>query len=231
MTKLTKKKQAIQKKVKPGHLYSLSEGVQLLKEFASKKFNEALDVAVNLGIDSRKSDQMVRGATTLPKGTGKTVRVAVFAQGEHAEKAKKAGADIVGFEDLAEQIKSGDMPFDVVIATPDSMRIVGQLGQILGPRGLMPNPKVGTVTMNVEAAVSDVKSGQVRYRSDKNGIIHCNVGKVDFTEADIAENIAALLADLKKAKPTAAKGVYLKKLTLSSTMGPGVAIDLATVSV
>ncbi|MCH9756639.1 MAG: 50S ribosomal protein L1 [Gammaproteobacteria bacterium] len=231
MTKVTKKKQEILKKVKPGHIYSLSEGVQLLKEFASKKFNEAVDVAVNLGIDSRKSDQMVRGATSLPKGTGKTVRVAVFAQGEHAEKAKKAGADIVGFEDLAEQIKSGDMPFDVVIATPDSMRIVGQLGQILGPRGLMPNPKVGTVTMNVEAAVSDVKSGQVRYRTDKNGIIHCNVGKIDFAEADLAENIAALLADLKKAKPISAKGVYFKKLTLSTTMGPGVAIDLASVSV
>ncbi len=231
MSKATKKKQEILKKVKPGQVYSLSEGVQLLKEFASKKFNEALDVAVNLGIDAKKSDQMVRGATSLPKGTGKTVRVAVFAQGEHAEKAKKAGADVVGFEDLAEQIKSGDMPFDVVIATPDSMRIVGQLGQILGPRGLMPNPKVGTVTMNVEAAVSDVKSGQVRYRTDKNGIIHCSVGKVDFSEADIAENLTALLADLKKAKPTAAKGVYFRKLTLSTTMGPGIAIDLATVSV
>ena len=231
MTKVTKKKQDILKKVKPGQVYSLSEGVQLLKEFASKKFNEALDIAVNLGIDAKKSDQMVRGATSLPKGTGKTVRVAVFAQGEHAEKAKKAGADIVGFEDLAEQIKSGDMPFDVVIATPDSMRIVGQLGQILGPRGLMPNPKVGTVTMNVEAAVTDVKSGQVRYRTDKNGIIHCNVGKADFSEADIAENIAALLTDLKKAKPISAKGVYFKKLTLSTTMGPGIAIDLTTVSV
>ncbi|MDF1645362.1 MAG: 50S ribosomal protein L1 [Legionellaceae bacterium] len=231
MTKVTKKKQEIQKKIKPGHVYTLAEGMQLLKEFASKKFNEAVDVAVNLGIDSRKSDQMVRGATSLPKGTGKTVRVAVFAQGEHAEKAKKAGADIVGFDDLAEQIKAGDMPFDVVIATPDSMRIVGQLGQILGPRGLMPNPKVGTVTMNVEAAVSDVKSGQVRYRTDKNGIIHCSVGKIDFETGDIAENIQALLADLKKAKPISAKGVYLKKLTLSTTMGPGVAIDLTSVSV
>jgi large subunit ribosomal protein L1 len=231
MTKVTKKKKEILKSLKPGQVYSLSEGVKLLKGFASKKFNEAIDVAINLGIDAKKSDQMVRGATSLPKGTGKTVRVAVFAQGEHAEKAKKAGADIVGFEDLAEQIKSGDMPFDVVIATPDSMRIVGQLGQILGPRGLMPNPKVGTVTMNVEAAVTDVKSGQVRYRTDKNGIIHCSVGKIDFKEADIAENIAALLVDLKKAKPISAKGVYLKKLTLSTTMGPGVAIDLATVSV
>lgn len=231
MTKVTKKKQEILKNVKPGQVYSLSEAVTLLKSFASKKFSEAVDVAVNLGIDSKKSDQMVRGATSLPKGTGKTVRVAVFAQGEQAEKAKKAGADIVGFDDLAQQIKSGDMPFDVVIATPDSMRIVGQLGQILGPRGLMPNPKVGTVTMNVEAAVSDVKSGQVRYRTDKNGIIHCSVGKIDFKEADIAENIAALLSDLKKAKPTAAKGVYLKKLTLSTTMGPGIAVDLTSVSV
>ncbi|MDX2346018.1 MAG: 50S ribosomal protein L1 [Legionella sp.] len=212
-------------------MYSFSDAVTLLKSFTSKNFKEALDIAVNLGIDSRKSDQMVRGATSLPKGTGKTVRVAVFAQGEHAEKAKKAGADIVGFEDLAQQIKSGDMPFDVVIATPDSMRIVGQLGQILGPRGLMPNPKVGTVTMNVEAAVTDVKSGQVRYRTDKNGIIHCSVGKIDFKEADIAENITALLSDLKKAKPISAKGVYLKKLTLSTTMGPGVAIDLATIPV
>ncbi len=231
MTKVTKKKQEILKNVKPGQVYSLSEAVTLLKSFASKKFSEAVDVAVNLGIDSKKSDQMVRGATSLPKGTGKTVRVAVFAQGEQAGKAKKAGADMVGFNELAQQIKSGDMPFDVVIATPDSMRIVGQLGQILGPRGLMPNPKVGTVTMNVEAAVSDVKSGQVRYRTDKNGIIHCSVGKIDFKEADIAENIAALLSDLKKAKPTAAKGVYLKKLTLSTTMGPGIAVDLTSVSV
>jgi large subunit ribosomal protein L1 len=231
MTKITKKQQEIQKKVKPGQVYALSEGVKLLKAFASKKFSEAVDVAVNLGIDARKSDQMVRGATSLPKGTGKTVRVAVFAQGEQAEKAKKAGADVVGFDDLAEQIKAGDMPFDVVIATPDSMRVVGQLGQILGPRGLMPNPKVGTVTMNVEAAVADVKSGQVRYRTDKNGIIHCSVGKIDFSEADIAENIAALLADLKKAKPTAAKGVYFKRITLSTTMGPGLTIDLATISV
>jgi large subunit ribosomal protein L1 len=229
MTKVTKKKQAIQKQVTPGKLYSLSEGVTLLKTFASKKFNEAVDIAVNLGIDSRKSDQMVRGATSLPKGTGKVVRVAVFAQGEQAEKAKKAGADIVGLDDLAAQIKSGDMPFDVVIATPDTMRVVGQLGQILGPRGLMPNPKVGTVTMNVEAAVADVKSGQVRYRTDKSGIIHCNLGKIDFPEADLAENLSALLADLKKAKPTSAKGVYLKKLTLSTTMGPGIAIDLSTI--
>ncbi len=229
MTKITKKKKEIKAKLQPGLLYSLSDAVALLKEFASKNFSEAVDVAVNLGIDARKSDQMVRGATTLPKGTGKTVRVAVFAQGENAVKAQEAGADIVGFEDLAEQIKSGDMPFDVVIATPDSMRIVGQLGQILGPRGLMPNPKVGTVTMNVAAAVADVKSGQVRYRTDKNGLIHCSVGKIEFSEADLAENIIALLNDLKKAKPVAAKGVYIRKLTLSTTMGPGIALDLSSV--
>ena len=231
MTTITKKKKEIKAKLQPGKLYSLSEAVVLLKSFASKKFSEAVDVAVNLGLDSRKSDQMVRGATSLPKGTGKTVRVAVFAQGDNAVKAKEAGADVVGFDDLAEQIKAGDMPFDVVIATPDSMRVVGQLGQILGPRGLMPNPKVGTVTMNVAAAVADVKSGQVRYRTDKNGIIHCSVGKIEFSEADLAENIVALLADLKKAKPIAAKGVYIKKLTLSTTMGPGIALDLSSVFV
>ncbi len=231
MSKMSKKKQAIREKLKPGHVYTFSEAVANLKEFASKKFNEAVDVAVNLGVDPRKSDQMVRGATSLPKGTGKVVRVAVFAQGEHAEKAKNAGADVVGFEDLAEQVKGGDMPFDVVIATPDAMRVVGQLGQILGPRGLMPNPKVGTVTMNVEKAVTDVKAGQVRYRTDKQGIIHCSVGKIDFNEADLLENVTALLADLKKAKPASAKGVYIKKLTLSTTMGPGVAIDPTTISV
>ena len=184
---------------------------------------------MNLGVDPRKSDQVVRSSTSLPKGTGKTVRVAVFAQGENAEKAKKAGADIVGFEDLAERIKGGELDFDVVIATPDAMRIVGQLGQILGPRGLMPNPKVGTVTMNVEAAVIDVKSGQVRYRTDKNGIIHCTVGKVDFKPNDLLENIGALISDLKKAKPASAKGVYIKKVTLTSTMGPGITVDLSTV--
>lgn len=231
MSKISKKRQAILEKVKPGQLYSFADACEILKSFASKKFNEAVDIAVNLGVDPRKSDQMVRGATSLPKGTGKTVRVAVFAQGDHAEKAKAAGADIVGFEDLAEQVKSGDMPFDVVIATPDAMRVVGQLGQILGPRGLMPNPKVGTVTMNVEAAVKDVKGGQVRYRTDKNGIIHCSVGKLDFASEDLAENVTALMADLKKAKPTSAKGVYFKKLTLSTTMGPGLAIDLSSISV
>lgn len=231
MSKITKKTKAIKAKINPGQLYSLSDAVVLLKSFASKKFSEAVDVAVNLGVDPKKSDQIVRGATSLPKGTGKTVRVAVFAQGDNAVKAKEAGADVVGFEDLAEQIKAGDMPFDVVIATPDAMRVVGQLGQILGPRGLMPNPKVGTVTMNVAAAVTNVKSGQVRYRTDKNGIIHCSVGKVEFSEADLAENITALLADLKKAKPISAKGVYIKKLTISTTMGPGLALDLSSVFV
>ena len=190
-----------------------------------------MDICVNLGVDSRKSDQVVRSSTTLPRGTGKVVRVAVFAQGDHAEKAKQAGADIVGFEDLAERIKGGDLNFDVVVATPDAMRLVGQLGQILGPRGLMPNPKVGTVTMNVEAAVKDVKSGQVRYRTDKNGIIHCTVGKVNFEPAHLIENIMALMSDLRKAKPATSKGVYVKKVTLTSTMGPGIVLDLSSVSV
>src|SRR3990167_2102543 len=192
-----------------------------LKEFASKKFIECVDIAVNLGVDPRKPEQALRMSTKLPKGTGKVVRVAVFAQGENAVKAKEAGADHVGFEDLAKQIKDGMMDFDVVIATPDAMRVVGQLGQVLGPRGLMPNPKVGTVTPNVESAVKDVKAGAVRYRTDKNGIIHCSVGKIDFAPSDLIENIVALLSDLKKAKPVTSKGVYIKKITLSSTMGPG----------
>lgn len=231
MANLSKKQQKIREKVKPGHLYNAEEAIAILKEFASSNFKESVDISVNLGVDPRKSDQVVRSSTNLPKGTGKTVRVAVFAQGENAVKAKNAGADIVGFEDLAEKIKAGEMDFDVVIATPDAMRIVGQLGQILGPRGLMPNPKVGTVTPNVEAAVNDAKSGQVRYRTDKNGIIHCSVGKVDFAPADIVENISALLVDLKKAKPTSAKGVYIKKISISTTMGPGLAIDPATIPV
>lgn len=226
---LNKKQKLICEKVKAGKTHSLEDAIVLLKQFASQKFNESVDICVNLGVDPRKSDQVVRSSTTLPKGTGKTVRVAVFAQGENAEKAKKAGADIVGFEDLAEKIKAGEMDFDVVIATPDAMRIVGQLGQILGPRGLMPNPKVGTVTMNVEAAVNDVKSGQVRYRTDKGGIIHTTVGKVSFEPKDLIENIGALMSDLKKAKPTSAKGVYVRKITLTSTMGPGLVIDLSTV--
>jgi large subunit ribosomal protein L1 len=195
------------------------------------KFKESVDVAVNLGVDPRKSDQVVRGSTVLPNGTGKTVRVAVFAQGENAEKAKAAGADIVGFEDLAESIKGGDLDFGVVIATPDAMRVVGQLGQILGPRGLMPNPKVGTVTMDVATAVKNAKAGQVRFRTDKNGIIHAGVGQVDFAAGSVKENIEALIADLKKLKPASSKGVYVKKVTLSTTMGPGLTIDQASLSV
>lgn len=231
MAKLSKKQQKIRENIKPNYLYNVTEAIAVLKEFASSKFKESVDISVNLGVDPRKSDQVVRTSTNLPKGTGKTVRVAVFAQGDNATKAKNAGADLVGFEDLAEQIKAGEMNFDVVIATPDAMRIVGQLGQILGPRGLMPNPKVGTVTMNVEAAVTDAKSGQVRYRTDKNGIIHCSIGKVDFSADDLIENIAALLIDLKKAKPTSSKGVYFKKISLSTTMGPGLALDIASIPV
>jgi large subunit ribosomal protein L1 len=231
MSKLSKKQKKIVEVVKQNHLYSVTDAVTLLREFASTKFRESLDISVNLGVDPRKSDQVVRSSTNLPKGTGKTVRVAVFAQGDNATKAKAAGADIVGFEDLADQIKSGVMDFDVVIATPDAMRIVGQLGQILGPRGLMPNPKVGTVTTNVEAAVNDAKSGQVRYRTDKNGIIHCSVGKADFPAEDILENISALINDLKKAKPASSKGQYLKKISLSTTMGPGLPIDISSIPV
>ncbi|KTC65196.1 50S ribosomal protein L1 (plasmid) [Legionella adelaidensis] len=231
MAKLSKKQKAIRETIVPNQLYKAAEAVQILQKFQTKKFKEAVDVAINLGVDPRKSDQVVRSSTNLPKGTGKTVRVAVFAQGENATKAKNAGADIVGFEDLAEQIKGGVMDFDVVIATPDAMRIVGQLGQVLGPRGLMPNPKVGTVTTNVEAAVKDAKSGQVRYRTDKNGIIHCSVGKIDFSADDIIENLNALVADLKKAKPASSKGVYIKKITLSTTMGPGLPIDPASINV
>lgn len=231
MSSVSKKQQKINEKLKPNHLYSAVDAIEILKEFASAKFNESVDVSVNLGVDPRKSDQVVRTSTNLPKGTGKTVRVAVFAQGDNAEKAKKAGADIVGFEDLAEQIKAGELNFDVVIATPDAMRIVGQLGQILGPRGLMPNPKVGTVTMNVEGAVTDAKSGQVRYKTDKNGIIHCSVGKASFSADDLLVNITALLNDLKKAKPASAKGVYIKKISLSTTMGPGITIDISTIPV
>lgn len=226
----SKKQQEINKVIHAGKSYSLDEAINFLKKFASKKFKESVDICVNLGVDPKRSDQVVRSSTSLPKGTGKTVRVAVFAQGDNATKATAAGADIVGFEDLAEQIKAGEMNFDVVIATPDAMRIVGQLGQILGPRGLMPNPKVGTVTTNIDAAVRDVKSGQVRYRTDKNGIIHCSVGSLTFANSDIIENITALMSDLKKAKPASSKGVYIKKITLTSTMGPGVAIDLSSVS-
>lgn len=228
MAKLSKRQKAINEKVVAGKLYPVEEAVSVLADVSTVKFTESFDVAVNLGVDPRKSDQVVRGSTVLPHGTGKDVRVAVFAQGDNAEKAKAAGADIVGFEDLAEQIKGGNLNFDVVIATPDAMRIVGQLGQVLGPRGLMPNPKVGTVTPDVATAVQNAKAGQVRFRTDKNGIIHCSVGKVGFSADSIKENIAALVADLKKLKPSSSKGVYVKKVTLSTTMGPGVVVDQST---
>jgi large subunit ribosomal protein L1 len=231
MARISKKKQAARDKVDSTKAYIIDEALGLVKELATAKFPESVDVSVNLGVDPRKSDQVVRGSTVLPNGTGKSVRVAVFAQGENAEKATAAGADIVGFEDLAESVKQGQMDFDVVIATPDAMRVVGQLGQILGPRGLMPNPKVGTVTADVETAVQNAKAGQVRYRTDKAGIIHCPIGRADFEVAALKENLNALLADLKKAKPAAAKGAYIMKLTVSSTMGPGVSVDRATVDV
>ncbi|MDA9272182.1 50S ribosomal protein L1 [bacterium] len=230
MATLSKKQVKIREKIIPNQLYKAADALAVLKEFASAKFNESVDISVNLGVDPRKSDQVVRSSTNLPKGTGKVVRVAVFAQGDNATKALNAGADLVGFDDLAEQIKAGEMNFDVVIATPDAMRLVGQLGQILGPRGLMPNPKVGTVTMNVEAAVKDAKSGQVRYRTDKNGIIHCTVGKASFAVSDLIENVVALLSDLKKSKPASSKGIYLKRITLSTTMGPGISIDPSSLS-
>jgi large subunit ribosomal protein L1 len=230
MAKLSKRQQAIREKLEPGKFYGIDEALGLLKEMPKAKFAESVDVAVNLGVDPRKSDQVVRGSTVLPNGTGKSVRVAVFAQGDNAEKAKEAGADIVGFEDLAEQIKAGNLDFDVCIATPDAMRVVGQLGQILGPRGLMPNPKVGTVTPDVAAAVQNAKAGQVRYRTDKSGIIHCPIGKVDFEVDALRDNLNALLNDLQKAKPSAAKGVYIQGVTVSSTMGPGISIDRNTLS-
>jgi large subunit ribosomal protein L1 len=230
MAKLSKKAKLIKSKVDRAKQYSITEAVQILKELGTAKFNEAIDVSVNLGVDPRKSDQNVRGATVLPNGTGKTVRVAVFTQGPNAEAAKAAGADIVGMDDLGELVKKGEMNFDVVIASPDAMRVVGQLGQILGPRGLMPNPKVGTVTADVATAVKNAKSGQVRYRTDKGGIIHCTLGKVTFDAAAIQGNLEALLSDLRKAKPTAAKGIYIKKITLSSTMGPGLWLDPSSIA-
>ena len=231
MAKLTKKQKLIAEKFDSEKFYALPDALEILSSVSSSKFKEALDVSVNLGVDPRKSDQVVRGATTLPHGTGKDVRVAVFAQGENAEKAQQAGADVVGFEDLGEEIKGGKIDFDVLIATPDAMRIVGQLGKVLGPRGLMPNPKTGTVTTDVEVAVKNSKSGQVQFRTDKGGLVHGRVGQLGFTAEQIKENIQALLVDLKKAKPAAAKGVYLKKLTLSSTMGPGLNIDQASLEV
>lgn len=224
MAAMSKRRKAARDKIDSTKAYPIDDALLLVKQFAAK-FPESIDVAVNLGVDPRKSDQVVRGSTVLPNGTGKTVRVAVFAQGDSAEKAKAAGADIVGFEDLAATIKAGELNFDVVIATPDAMRVVGQLGQILGPRGLMPNPKVGTVTADVETAVKNAKSGQVRYRTDKAGIIHCSIGRMDFEVPALKENLAALLGDLNKAKPASAKGVYVKKLTVSATMGPGISVD------
>ena len=225
MAKLSKRVRAFREKVDANQSYPLDEAVALIKEFGTAKFNETVEVAVNLGVDARKSDQGVRGATTLPHGTGAKVRVAVFTQGESADKAKELGAEFVGMEDLAEQIKGGMMDFDVVIASPDAMRVVGALGQVLGPRGLMPNPKTGTVTPDIEAAVQNAKAGQMRFRSDKNGIVHGGIGKVSFEPDAIKGNLIAVLADLKKAKPASAKGVYVRKVTLSTTMGPGVKID------
>ena len=225
MAKLTKRQKAIAAAVEANKVYTLEEAVQVLNSLPAAKFKESLDIAVNLGVDPRKSDQVVRGATTLPAGTGKTVRVAVFAQGAAAEAAKAAGADIVGFDDLAESIQQGNLDFDVVIAAPDAMRVVGQLGQVLGPRGLMPNPKVGTVTPNVAEAVKNTKAGQATYRVDKAGIIHTTIGQVGFSAEQIEQNASALIADLKKAKPATSKGIYIKKITLSSTMGPGINLD------
>ena len=230
MAKLTKRQKAIAESYDANKQYTLTEAVEILNKLPPAKFKESIDIAINLGVDPRKSDQVVRGATNLPAGTGKTKRVAVFAQGAAADAAKEAGADIVGFEDLAESIKAGNMDFDVVIASPDAMRVVGQLGTILGPRGLMPNPKVGTVTPNVAEAVKNAKAGQVRYRNDKNGIIHTTIGKVDFDADKLKENLEALLVALKKAKPTQAKGVYIKKVSISTTMGAGVAVDQAGLS-
>ncbi len=229
MASLSKRKKLAREKVDAATFYQVDEALTLVKELATSKFPESVDISVNLGVDPKKSDQVVRGSTVLPNGTGKTVRVAVFAQGENADKAKSAGADIVGFEDLAETVKGGEMNFDVVIATPDAMRVVGTLGQILGPRGLMPNPKVGTVTADVETAVKNAKAGQVRYRTDKAGIIHCPIGRVDFEVPALKENLVALLTDLTKAKPAASKGAFLKRLTVSSTMGPGISIDRASI--
>ncbi|MBV1908080.1 MAG: 50S ribosomal protein L1 [Kangiellaceae bacterium] len=231
MAKLTKRQKAINEKVDSAKVYTFEEAVSLLKEVSSVKFNESCEIALNLGVDPRKSDQVVRGATVLPKGTGKDVRVAVFTQGANEEAAKAAGADIVGMDDLADEVKKGNMDFDVVIASPDAMRVVGQLGQILGPRGLMPNPKVGTVTPDVATAVKNAKAGQVQYRTDKGGIIHATIGKLEFDSNALNENLVSLLVAVKKAKPSSAKGTYLKKLSLSSTMGPGLQVDLNSLEI
>ena len=230
MAKLSKRVQALRAKVDRNQAYPVADALRLVKECATAKFDESIDIAVNLGVDARKSDQVVRGSVVLPAGTGKSVRVAVFAQGDKAEAARAAGAEVVGFDDLAEQIKAGNLNFDVCIATPDAMRVVGQLGQILGPRGLMPNPKVGTVTPDVAGAVRNAKAGQVRFRADKAGVVHCTIGKASFDAQKLNENLHALLADLQKAKPAASKGVYLKRISVSSTMGPGVQVDQASLA-
>jgi len=230
MAKLSKRRKEMAEKVSRTEIHPVDEALALVKEMAAAKFAESVDVSVNLGIDPRKSDQVVRGSVVLPNGIGKEVRVAVFTQGDNADKAKAAGADVVGMEDLAEQMKAGDMNYDTVIATPDAMRVVGQLGRVLGPRGLMPNPKVGTVTPDVETAVRNAKAGQVRYRADKAGIVHCPIGRVGFEVSALKENLAALLIDVEKAKPSAAKGQFLKRMSVSSTMGPGIAVDHSTVS-
>jgi len=228
MVAQTKRKRAIRQQIEPGKQYPLDEALNLLKELSKVKFTESIDVAVRLGVDPRKSDQVVRGSTVLPHGTGKNVRVAVFAQGENAEKAEAAGADIVGFDELAETIKAGTIDFDVCIATPDAMRVVGKLGQVLGPRGLMPNPKVGTVTTDVEQAVSNAKAGQVQFRTDKGGIVHTTIGKADFDVDALKGNLRALVQELVKAKPSASKGQYLRKIAVSTTMGPGLTLDNAS---
>jgi len=228
MTKLSKRKQALASAVEPGKTYPVAEALEVVKKCATAKFDESVDVSVNLGIDAKKSDQAVRGSVVMPAGTGKKVRVAVFTQGDKVEAARAAGADIVGLEDLAEKVKAGQMDFDVAIASPDAMRVVGQLGQILGPRGLMPNPKVGTVTPDVAAAVKNAKAGQIQYRTDKAGIVHCSIGRASFSTDQLRDNLAALVDALNKAKPASAKGVYLRKLSVASTMGPGVRVDLAS---
>jgi large subunit ribosomal protein L1 len=228
---VAKRLKAWSNKIQPGKQYTIDEALGLVQEFAKAKFRESVDVAVNLGIDASKSDQQVRGSTVMPNGIGKAVRVAVFTSGKNQDAARAAGADIVGLEDLAEKVKAGQMDFDVVVASPDAMRVVGQLGQILGPRGLMPNPKVGTVTPNVAEAVKNAKAGQVRYRSDKAGVVHCTIGKADFEAAKLKENLQALLQDLQKAKPSASKGIYLKKISVSSTMGPGVPVEQSSLSI
>lgn len=230
MAKLSKRKQQFRDKVDAARAYSVDEALGLLKELSNARFTESVEVAVNLGVDPRKSDQNVRGATVLPNGTGRSVRVAVFTQGANADAAKEAGADLVGYEDLAEQVQNGEINFDMVIATPDAMPVVGKLGQILGPKGLMPNPKTGTVTADVSTAVTNAKAGQVQYRTDKGGIIHAGIGKLDFDNNALTENLNALIGDLKKAKPSSAKGIYLKKVSLSTTMGPGITVDRASIA-